>query len=375
MPYALILLGNGMISHTGVGRKRIQLFVAKVASSITNESSRNSESAEDILLEEFNPHFGMIGRIYSSSVETLVLRYCVRIGHLERGRKEFWETQKRLEAQLATVTELETRLVTPSVASTSITSQPLNSGDLPSQALSIPRRSIPSLFLCANQEGREDAPLNEGDVENLNHEEVRECLEEVEENKDKEQKGMEIVHSALSKATPSKLPSELQFEWVNFSNLNFIGQLKALCGVLDKKKEDSAELGSEFKAYSGYLHKLHNNRTNVGALSSKKHLGPWKFHEKLVDSQKNGWTNQVWDPGKSYKSQHFWRFITYLGVLANLIYMTWNLIENTMSKHWWRFIASIEALRSLVHAVWDTRDQCNNKNWWRFQEEFKHKPP
>ncbi|MED6199100.1 hypothetical protein PIB30_072684 [Stylosanthes scabra] len=316
-------------------------------------------------------------------------------------RKEFWETQRRLKAQLATVTELVTRLVTLSVASTSITSQPLNSGDLPSQALSIPRRSIPTLFLCANQEGREDAPLNEGDVENLNHEEVCECLEEVEEknedqevedvdheveNKDKEQKGMEIVYSASSKATASKLPSELQFEWVNFSNLNFIGpqhyglletdgQLKALCGVLDKKKEDSAELGSEFKAYSGYLQKLHNNRTKVGALSSRKHLGPWQFQEKLVDSQNNGWTNQVWDPGKSYKSQHFWRFITYLGVLANLIYMTWSPIENTKSKHWWRFIASIEAFRSLVHAVCDTRDQCNNKNWWRFQEEFKHKPP
>ncbi|MED6226129.1 hypothetical protein PIB30_100496 [Stylosanthes scabra] len=206
------------------------------------------------------------------------------------------------------------------------------------------------------------------------------------ENKDKEQKGIESVHSASSKATPSKLPSELQFEWVNFSNLNFIGpqhygllemdgQLKPLCGVLDKKKEDSAELGLEFKAYSGYLHKLHNNRTKVGALSSRKHLGPWQFQEKLVDSQNNGWTNQVWDPGKSYKSQHFWRFITYLGVLANLIYMTWNPIENTKSKHWWRFIASIEALGSLVHAVSDTRDQCNNKNWWRFQEEFKHKPP
>ncbi|MED6139388.1 hypothetical protein PIB30_083373 [Stylosanthes scabra] len=195
---------------------------------------------------------------------------------LQQGKKEFWEAQKRLEAQLATVTELVTRLVTPSVASTSITSQPLNSGDLPSQALSIPRRRIPTLFLCANQEGREDALLNEENVENLNHEEVRECLEEVEqknedqeaedvdhevENKDKEQNGMESVHSASSKATPSKLPSELQFEWVNFSNLNFIGpqhyglletdgQLKALCGVLDKKKEDSTELGLEFIIHS-----------------------------------------------------------------------------------------------------------------------------
>ncbi|MED6201122.1 hypothetical protein PIB30_091785 [Stylosanthes scabra] len=149
------------------------------------------------------------------------------------------------------------------------------------------------MFLCANQEGREDVPLNEGDVENLNHEEVRECLEEVEEknedqevedvdheveNKDKGEKGMEIVHSASSKATlPNYHP-----------NYNL-----TLCGVLDKKKEDSVELSSEFKAYSGYLHKPHNNRTKVGALSSRKHLGSWKFQEKLVDSQNNGWTNQV----------------------------------------------------------------------------------
>ncbi|MED6136104.1 hypothetical protein PIB30_052899 [Stylosanthes scabra] len=98
--------------------------------------------------------------------------------------------------------------------------------------------SIPTLFLCANQEGREDTPQNEEDVENLNNEEVHDCLEKVEKgnedqeeedvdhgvkNKDKEQKGMEIVHSASSEASPSKLPSELQFEWVNLSNLNFIG--------------------------------------------------------------------------------------------------------------------------------------------------------
>ncbi|MED6174637.1 hypothetical protein PIB30_070963 [Stylosanthes scabra] len=109
----------------------------------------------------------------------------------------------------------------------SIASQPLNSGDLPSQALSIPRGSIPTFFLCDNQERREDASLNEEDVENLNHKEVHECLEEVKEenedqevedvdheveDKDKEKKGMGIVHSALFEATPSNLPFELQFE-------------------------------------------------------------------------------------------------------------------------------------------------------------------
>ncbi|MED6149560.1 hypothetical protein PIB30_063676 [Stylosanthes scabra] len=166
---------------------------------------------------------------------------------------------------------------------------------------------IPTLFLCANQEEREDAPLNKEDVKNLNHEEVHEFLEEIEEenkdqeaedvdheveDKDKEQKGMEIVHSASSEATPSKLPSELQFEWVNFSNLNFIGpqhyalletngQLKAFCSVMDKKEMDSLGLDeSRFitsenpKICSRHLLKLHNNRGKVEAFILRKHLEP-----------------------------------------------------------------------------------------------------
>ncbi|MED6151287.1 hypothetical protein PIB30_081054 [Stylosanthes scabra] len=124
---------------------------------------------------------------------------------------------------------------------------------------------IGTLFLCTNQEGREDALLNEEDVESLH-----ECLEEVEEeneaqvaedvdqeveDNDKEPKGMEIVHFSSSEATLSKLPSELQFEWVNLPNLNFIGpqqyalletddQLGALDGVLDKKETESLELNA-----------------------------------------------------------------------------------------------------------------------------------
>ncbi|MED6110629.1 hypothetical protein PIB30_044762 [Stylosanthes scabra] len=222
-----------------------------------------------------------------------------------------------------------------------ITSQPLHSKDLPSQPLPNPWGSIPTLFLCANQEGREDTLLHEDDIESLNHEEVHECLENVEvenvdqevEDKDKESKGMEIVYSASSEVTSSKLPSKLQFEWVNFSNLNFIGpqhyallemddQLRALCGVLDKKEMESLELDesrfitcgkSESKAYSGHLIKLHNNRVKDGALSLRKSLGPWQSQEKLVDSQNDEWTNQVWDPRKSYKNQQFRGLVTYLG--------------------------------------------------------------
>ncbi|MED6188856.1 hypothetical protein PIB30_089917, partial [Stylosanthes scabra] len=75
-------------------------------------------------------------------------------------RKVIREAQKRIEAQLATLTELVTRLVTLFVASNTNTSHPSNFGD----------------------------------VENLNHKEVHECLEEVqEENVDQEMANKERV--------------------------------------------------------------------------------------------------------------------------------------------------------------------------------------
>ncbi|MED6199152.1 hypothetical protein PIB30_073245 [Stylosanthes scabra] len=135
-------------------------------------------------------------------------------------------------------------------------------------------------------------------------------------DKDKESKGMEIIQSASSEATPPESSSKLHFEWVNLSDMNLLGpqhyglletndQLRVLCGVLDKKKMDSLGMdesrfttsgGSEFKAYNGHLHKLHNNRAKVGALNLKKHLGPWQSQEKLVDSKKNT------------KFKHWWGF-------------------------------------------------------------------
>ncbi|MED6160374.1 hypothetical protein PIB30_050942 [Stylosanthes scabra] len=304
---------------------------------------------------------------------------------LKDERKELRENQRRIKAQVTTLQLSVLRFVIQSANSNfnnfSIASQPLNSEDFPSQALSIPRGRIPTLFLCTNQEGREDALLNEDNVKSVYHEDMHECLEEVEEenealevedvdqeveDKDKEPKGMEIVYSASSEATPSKLPSKLQFEWVNFSNLNFIGplhyalletddQLRALYGVLGKQEIDSVGLDesrfftcgkSESESYSGHLNKLHNNRAKVGAFSLRKYLGPWQFQEKLVDSQGDGWTNQVWDPGKSYKNQHFWGVITCIGAFRDLLNMNWDPIENMKFKH-----------------------------WWGFKDEFKHKPP
>ncbi|MED6220771.1 hypothetical protein PIB30_048115 [Stylosanthes scabra] len=162
-------------------------------------------------------------------------------------------------------------------------------------------RSIPTLFLCVNQEEREDALLHKKDDESLKQEGMHECLEKIDEenkyqeveDKDKEQKGVEIVHFASSEATPPKLPSELHFKWVNLYDMNCLdpqhygsfetdGQLKALYGVLDKKKMDSVELTkSKFKACNALLHKLHNNKAKIR------------------------WANRVWDPGKSFMDHHF----------------------------------------------------------------------
>ncbi|MED6170285.1 hypothetical protein PIB30_029404 [Stylosanthes scabra] len=231
----------------------------------------------------------------------------------------------------------------------SSTSQHLNSGDTPSNQWG----RIPTLFLCANQEDREYALLREEDVESLSHGELHECIKEIEEekkdqeaedvdkeveDKDKEPKGIEILHSASFEATPPKLPFELHFKWVNYYDMNCLGpqhyglfetdgQLKALCGVLDKRKMDSMELDeSRFKACSGLLHKLHNNRAKVGALSLKKYLGPWRFQEKL------GWANRVWDPGKSFMNHHFWEVTPCIGAFRGL-----NPLGPTKFKHWWGF--------------------------------------
>ncbi|MED6183858.1 hypothetical protein PIB30_041713 [Stylosanthes scabra] len=101
---------------------------------------------------------------------------------LYQERKELWEAQKQIESQVDTLTELVTRLVTLFAASNSNSSQLSNLGDFPSQPLSFSRGNINTVFLCANQEGREDELLLEDDVESLNHEEMHEFLEEVEED-------------------------------------------------------------------------------------------------------------------------------------------------------------------------------------------------
>ncbi|MED6109634.1 hypothetical protein PIB30_035523 [Stylosanthes scabra] len=195
---------------------------------------------------------------------------------LAQERNEIREVQGKMEIQLDLLIKLAT-LVIEHLNNSSNISQPSNSENLPSQPLSNPWGHI----------GREDV-LNEEDVESLH-----ESLEEVEEGNEaqvaedvdqkvedncKEPKGMDIVHSISSKVNPSKLPSELQFEWVNLPTLNFIDpqhyalletddQLGALDGVLDKMEKESLELNaSKFitcgKSKSKF-HKLHNNRPRL----------------------------------------------------------------------------------------------------------------
>ncbi|MED6175203.1 hypothetical protein PIB30_076182 [Stylosanthes scabra] len=199
-----------------------------------------------------------------------------------------------------------------------------------------------------NQEEKEDALLPEEDVENLNHKEVHECLEEVEEenvdqevaDEDKESKVTEILQSASSEATPPESPSKLHFEW-EIDSLRMDESRFITCGEL------------EFKAYNGHLPKLHNNRAKVGASNLKKHLGPWQSQEKLVDSQRNGWTNQVLDPGKSYKNQHF------CGVTTCI--RTFRLVEYELESHREHEVQALVGIQGRVQAqatITRTSQQC-----------------
>ncbi|MED6123238.1 hypothetical protein PIB30_047329 [Stylosanthes scabra] len=151
--------------------------------------------------------------------------------------------------------------------------------------------------------------LHEENVESLEQEGMHECLEEVEEeneyqeaedidqeveDKDKGQKGIEIVHFTSFEATPPKLPSELHFKWVNPYDMSCLGPLRY--GLI--------ETDGQLKALSG----LHNNRAKI-----------W-------------WANRVWDPGKSFMNHHFWEVTHCMGALRSL-----NPTGHTNFKHWWGF--------------------------------------
>ncbi|MED6209100.1 hypothetical protein PIB30_051423 [Stylosanthes scabra] len=155
--------------------------------------------------------------------------------------KETWEIQKQIDDQVNTVYSIVIHLMTQFAKRREDTlSQPRSNKwrSIPtlythqegkedaqlSKPLSNQWRSIPTLFLCVNQKEREDALLHEEDVESIEQEGMHECLEEVEEeneyqeaedvdqeveDKDKEQKGIKIVHFASFEATPPKLPFEL----------------------------------------------------------------------------------------------------------------------------------------------------------------------
>ncbi|MED6121877.1 hypothetical protein PIB30_034195 [Stylosanthes scabra] len=263
---------------------------------------------------------------------------------LAQERKEIREVQRKTKIQLDLLIKLA-NLVIEHLNNSSNISQPSNSENLPSQPLSNPWGHIGTLFLCTNQEGREDV-LNEEDVESLH-----ESLEEVEEGNE-----AQMAEDVDQKVEEDNYLPNLNFIIPqHYALLETDNQLGALDGVLDKKETESSELNaskfitcgkSEFKVHSEHLHKLHNNRAKVGTLSMKKHLGPWQVQEKLVDSHRKGWRNHVWDLGKSYKSHHFWGVITCVGAFRDLLNMNWNPIENTKFKQ-----------------------------WWRFKDEFKHKPP
>ncbi|MED6140049.1 hypothetical protein PIB30_089474, partial [Stylosanthes scabra] len=267
-------------------------------------------------------------------------------------KNELLGNQRRINAQVTTlqlsVIRLKIESINGKFNNFSITSQPLHSEDLPSQSLSNEWRSIPTLSLCVNQEGREDtllsqplsnqwrniptlflyvnqegredSLLNEEDVESLDHKEVHECVEEVEEENE-DQEAEDIDQEVKDK---DKEPKGMEIDKTSFAH-NTMG-MDSL--VLDESRFITCGK-SYFKAYSGHLHKLHNNKAKVRALSIRKHLGPWQFQEKLVNSQNNGWTNRVWDPGKSFMNRHFWGVIACIGAFRGFLSVGFSHISDS----------------------------------------------
>ncbi|MED6120117.1 hypothetical protein PIB30_017938 [Stylosanthes scabra] len=206
---------------------------------------------------------------------------------LVQERNEIREVQRKMEIQLDLLIKLAT-LIIEHLNNSSHISQPSNSENHHSQPLSNPWEDV------LNEEDVESLHESLEEVEEENEAQVAEDVDQKVEDNDKEPKGIEIVHSASSEVTPSKLPSEFQFEWVNLPTLNSTDpqhyalletddQLGALDGVLNEKEKESLELNasklitcgkSEFKAHSEHPHKLHNNRAKVEALILWKHLGP-----------------------------------------------------------------------------------------------------
>ncbi|MED6175513.1 hypothetical protein PIB30_079056 [Stylosanthes scabra] len=82
-----------------------------------------------------------------------------------------------------------------------------------SQPLSNQWRSIPTLFLYVNQEGREDALLNEEDVESLDHKVVHECIEDVEEENE-DQEAEDIDQEVKDKDKEPKGDGDCSFRFI-----------------------------------------------------------------------------------------------------------------------------------------------------------------
>ncbi|MED6164603.1 hypothetical protein PIB30_091761 [Stylosanthes scabra] len=101
---------------------------------------------------------------------------------------------------------------------------------------------------------------------------------------------MEILQSTSSEATPPESQSKLHFEWVNLSDINLLGpehyglletdgQLRALCGVSDKKEMSSLRKNEE--------RKLAEQETKFGSKAEQElHAYAWKsMHMHATTSQ------------------------------------------------------------------------------------------
>ncbi|MED6109537.1 hypothetical protein PIB30_034662 [Stylosanthes scabra] len=182
---------------------------------------------------------------------------------------------------------------------------------------------------------------------------------------DEEKRGMEIALITPCGVFPPKSPSQLQFECINHSTINFLGlyqyallemdgQFRALCRL---KSEDELNVGwkQKPKLKNERISRLEVQRWCKAKLigfqtrnwSSEKHLESWPLQKNHEDQQESGWSHKVQDPEKHFNNQQFWRAL------------------DCCSK----------SFLSLVQINLNPMKHIKFKHWCGFKDEFKHKPP
>ncbi|MED6161517.1 hypothetical protein PIB30_061510 [Stylosanthes scabra] len=242
--------------------------------------------------------------------------------------KKFWDFQRRMEAQLSTITDLEE-----------------------------------AFEKVDEQEMKVEAHACEEVSDNEQGMEVEEACKVLEFD-EQESKGVKITLTHPLGTSLTNLPSNTSFEWVSLPCMNFLGphqyallktdgQLRALCRLKDNEElkvgwQQETRLKNKIISrleVQGWC-KAKLNGFPTRSRSSMKHLESWLLQTEHEDQQENGLTHKIWDLEIYFNNQQHWRALACFKNFLSLVLAHWNPMNHTKFKH-----------------------------WWGFKDEFKHKPP